>query len=217
MAGIFDLLNSDLGKTIINGVSGSTGTDQNKTSSVLAMGLPILMKAMERNAATPEGAQGLMGALSNSKHDGSILDNLSGLFGGGVNEDVKTDGSKILGHVLGSKQHGVEQVIGQKAGVDSGSVANILKVAAPILMGVLGKQARQNNVSSQSDISGLLGGLLGGASNSGPVTNEQSFLEKMLDADGDGSIIDDVAGMVLGGAKGKSSGIGGLLGGLFGK
>ncbi len=215
MSGILDLLNSDLGKTIINGVSGSAGTDQSKTSSVLTMALPVLMKAMERNAATPEGAQGLMSALSN-KHDGSILDNLSGLFDGGVDEDVKADGSNILGHILGQKQQGVEQVIGQKAGVDSSTVSNILKMAAPLLMGVLGKESKANNVSSQNDISGLLGGLLGGASNSGPVTTEQSFLEKILDADGDGSIIDDVAGMVLGGNK-KSGGLGGLLGGLFGK
>ena len=211
MAGILDLLNSDLGKTIISGVSGSTGTDQNKTSSVLTMALPVLMKAMERNAATPEGAQGLMGALS-GKHDGSILDNLGGLFGGGVNDDVKNDGAKILGHVLGNRQQGVEKVIGEKSGLDIGSVSNILKVAAPILMGVLGKQAKQNNVSSQSDLGGLLGGLLGG----NDTQNEQSFLEKILDADGDGSVIDDVAGMVLGGSK-KKGGLGGLLGGLFGK
>ncbi len=215
MAGIFDLLNSDLGKTIISGVSGSTNTEQSKTSSVLTMALPVLMKAMERNAATPEGAQGLMGALE-SKHDGSILDNLSGLFGGGVDNNVKTDGAKILGHVLGQKQQGVQQVIGQKAGIDAGSVGEILKVAAPILMGVLGKQKKQNNVSSQSDLSGLLGGFLGGASNTGAVTKEQSFLEQMLDADGDGSVVDDVAGMILGGGK-KKSGLGGLLGGLFGK
>ena len=148
MAGILDLLNSDLGKTIISGVSGSTNTDQGKTNSVLTMALPVLMKAMERKASTPEGAQGLMGALS-GKHDGSILDNLGGLFGGGVNDEVKTDGSKILGHILGQRQNGVQQVIGQKAGLDSGSVGEILKVAAPILMGVLGKQSRQNNVSSQ--------------------------------------------------------------------
>ncbi len=211
MAGILDLLNSDLGKTIISGVSGSTGTDQNKTSSVLTMALPVLMKAMERNASTPEGAQGLMSALS-GQHDGSILDNLSGLFGGGVDDNVKNDGAKILGHVLGNKQQGVEQVIGQKSGLDAGSVANILKVAAPILMGVLGKQAKQNNVSSQNDLGGLLGGLLGG----NDTKSEQSFLEKILDADGDGSVIDDVAGMVLGGSKSKG-GLGGLLGGLFGK
>lgn len=211
MEGILDLLNSDLGKTIVSGVAGSTGQDTNKTSSVLTMALPVLMKAMQRNAATPKGAEGLMGALS-GKHDGSILDNLGDLFGGGVNPEVTNDGSKILGHILGGRQRGVEQVIGQKAGIDAGSVGNILKVAAPILMGVLGKQTRQQNVRQSSDIGGLLGGMLGGNSSQ----QEQSFLEKILDADGDGSMIDDVAGMVLGGSQ-KKSGLGGLLGGLFGK
>ena len=87
MSGILDLLNSDLGKTIISGVAGSTGQDTSKTGSVLTMALPVLMKAMQRNASTPQGAEGLMSALSN-KHDGSILDNLGDLFNGGVNDDV---------------------------------------------------------------------------------------------------------------------------------
>ncbi|MGB1042257.1 MAG: DUF937 domain-containing protein [Tenacibaculum sp.] len=215
MAGILDLLNSDLGKTIISGVAGSTGQDTNKTSSVLTMALPVLMKAMQRNSATPQGAEGLMGALN--KHDGGILDNLGDLFKGGVNADVLEDGGNILGHVLGNKQQGVQQVIGQKAGMDSGAVADILKTAAPILMGVLGKQTRQNNVSNSGDLGGLLGGLLGGSS----AQKEQSFLEQILDADGDGSIVDDVAGMVLGGGNSQQKSGGGLLGsvlgGLFGK
>ena len=213
MAGILDLLGSDLGKTIISGVSGQTGQNESKTGSVLTMAMPVLMQAMKRNAATPQGAEGLMGALK-GKHDGSILDNLSGLFGGGVDNSVLDDGGKILGHVLGNKQQNVTQALSQKSGVDTGGVAQILKVAAPILMGVLGKQSQQQNVSNASGIEGLLGGLLGGNS---PKT-EQSFLESMLDADGDGSVIDDVAGMVLGGGgKKKKGGLGGLLGGLFGK
>lgn len=213
MAGILDLLNSDLGKQIVSGVAGSTGTDSSKTGSVLTMALPVLMKAMERNTATPEGAQSLQNALEN-KHDGSILDNLGGLFGGGVDDKVKQDGAGILGHILGAKQQGVEQVIGQKAGLDAGSVGNILKVAAPLLMGMLGKQKKEQNVSSSGDLTGLLGGMLGGSS----ASNDQSFLEKILDADGDGSVIDDVAGMFLGGNK-KSfgGGLGGMLGGMFGK
>jgi len=212
MAGILDILNSDLGKQIISGVSGSTGNDTSKTSSVLTMALPVLMKAMERNSATPEGAAGLMGALSD-KHDGSILDNLGGLFDGGVDESVKQDGAGILSHILGSKQQGVEQVIGQKSGLDASSVANILKIAAPLLMGVLGKQSKENNVTDSSGLGGLLGGMLGGSN----ASNEQNFLEKILDADGDGSVVDDVAGMLLGGDNKTSEGIGGLLGGLFGK
>ncbi len=211
MSGILDLLGSDLGKTIINGVAGSTGQDTNKTSSVLTMAFPVLMKAMERNASTPQGAEGLLGALK-GKHDGSILDNLGDLFKGGVNSEVTQDGGKILGHVLGNRQQGVEQVLSQKSGMDLGSVAQIMKVAAPILMGVLGKQSRQQNVSQASDLGGLLGGLLGGSS----AKKEQSFLESILDADGDGSVVDDVAGMVLGSAK-KKGGLGGLLGSIFGR
>lgn len=212
MSGILDLLSSDLGKTIISGVAGSTGQSQDKTGSLLTMAMPVLMQAMKRNASTPQGAEGLLGAIS-GKHDGSILDNLGDLFGGGVNQEVVTDGGKILGHVLGGRQQNVANTLGQKSGMDAGSVAQILKVAAPILMGVLGKQAKQNNVSSASGIEGLLGGLLKGNS----PQQEQSFLESILDADGDGSVIDDVAGMVLGGGQKKKSGLGGLLGGLFGK
>ncbi|CAH8283746.1 uncharacterized protein DUF937 [Mariniflexile fucanivorans] len=211
MSGILDLLNSDLGKTIVNGVSNQTNQPANKTQDVLTMALPVLMAAMKRNASTPQGAEGLLGALNSGKHDGSILDNLGGLFSGGVDTNVLDDGSKILGHVLGGKQQNVQNAISQKSGIDAGSVAQILKVAAPILMGVLGNKAKQENVNSANGIESLLGGLLGGSS----AKNEQSFLESILDADGDGSIIDDVAGMVLGGDK-KKGGLGGLLGGLFG-
>ncbi|OEK08919.1 hypothetical protein A8C32_01105 [Flavivirga aquatica] len=211
MAGILDLLNTDLGKTIISGVAGQTNQPQDKTQSVLTMALPVLMQAMKRNASTPEGAEGLLGALSGGKHDGSILDNLGNLFGGGVDSNVMDDGGKILNHVLGNKQQNVENALSQKSGMDAGSIRQILKVAAPILMGVLGKQSRQQNVSNSNGIGDLLGGLLRGNS----AQQEQSFLESILDADGDGSVIDDVAGMVLGGDK-KKSGLGGLLGGLFG-
>ena len=141
MAGILDLLNSDMGKTIIEGVSAQSGQSQDKTSGVLTMALPVLMQAMKRNASTPQGAEGLLGALNN-KHDGSILDNLGDFFGGGVNQEVMDDGGKILGHVLGGRQQNVEKALSNKSGMDASSVGNILKVAAPILMGVLGKQQR---------------------------------------------------------------------------
>ncbi|WP_411768808.1 DUF937 domain-containing protein [Winogradskyella sp. A3E31] len=211
MAGILDLLDSDMGRQLISGVSQQTGAPEDKTSSLMTMAMPVLMQAMKRNASTSQGAEGLLNAL-NSKHDGSILDNLGGLFSGGVDQNVMNDGEKILGHVLGGKQQHVQTALSQKSGIDAGSVSQILKIAAPILMGMLGKQKRQNNVSSPSALDGLLGGLIKDNS----PQQEQSFLESILDADGDGSVIDDVAGMVLGGNK-KKSGLGGLLGGLFGK
>lgn len=209
MSSILDLLNSDVGKQIIGGASAQSGQSADKTASVLNMALPFLLGAMKRNSASPKGAAGLLGALTN-KHDGSILDNLGGLFEGGVDDAVQQDGAGILGHILGGSQPKIENVLSQKSGMDAGAVGQILKVAAPILMGILGKETRQNNVSDSDGLGNLLGGLMG----SGQQKEEQSFIEALLDADGDGSIIDDVAGMVLSGNK-KKGGLGGLLGGLF--
>ena len=202
-----------MGKQLISGVAGQTVQSEDKTAGVLSMALPLLMGAMKRNTSTPGGAQGLMNALS-SKHDGSILDNLGGLFSGGVDQNVMDDGAGILGHILGSKQPQVENALSTKSGLDAGSISQILRVAAPILLGFLGKQTRQQNVSSPDGLNGLLGGLMGGGN---AANQQQSLIETFLDSDGDGSVLDDLAGMVLNSGGQKKGGLGGLLGGLFGK
>lgn len=210
MSGLLDLLSGPMGKQLISGVSGQTGQPEDKTADVLSMAMPLLLGAMKKNTSDPKNAAGLMNALS-SKHNGSILDNLGGLFEGGVNNDVINDGAGILSHVLGNKQATIENAISQKSGVDAGSVAQILKIAAPIVMGFLGRQKAQGNVSDANGLSSLLGSMLGGQ----PQQN-QSLITSLIDADGDGSVLDDVAGMVLG-SKEKKGGLGGMLGSLFGK
>lgn len=201
-------MNSSMGKQMIQGVSSETGQSESKTADVLAMAMPLLLGAMKKNVSKPGGAEGLIGALS-SKHDGSILDDLGGLFGGGVDQKVKDDGAGILGHVFGKKQANVENALSQKSGIDTAGIANILKIAAPIVLGYLGRQRNQRKVNDASGMNSLLGGLLGGQ----PKQN-QSLITTLLDSDGDGSILDDVADMVMDSGK-KKSGLGGLLGGLF--
>ena len=210
MSGLLDLLSSPMGKQLISGVAGQTGQPENKTADVLSMAMPLLLGAMKKNVSSPSGAEGLMNALS-SKHDGGLLDNLGGLFGGGVDQSVINDGAGILGHVFGGKQANVENALSQKSGLDAGTVAQILKIAAPLVMAYLGKQKAQSNVNDANGLNSLLGSMLGGQ----PEQN-QSLITTLLDADGDGSVLDDVAGMVMGTSK-KKSGLGGLLGGLFGK
>src|SRR5690606_1696563 len=204
MASILDLLSSDVGKQLISGASAQTGQPADKTANVLSMALPVILGAMQRNASTPQGAQSLNKALEDNRHDGTILDQLSGLLGeGNANSNLLNEGTGILGHVLGGNQEKVAQNISKTSGVDANSVAQIIKIAAPILMGILGSQKRKDNVG-ESGIGDLLGSVLGKNTN-----HDRSLIETMLDADGDGSVIDDVAGMVLGGNK-KKGGLGGL-------
>jgi hypothetical protein len=215
MAGLMDLLNSDLGKQIISGVSGQVGTNEGQTASVLSSVLPSLVGGMMNNASTPEGQGGLLGALLGGKHDGGILDNLSGLIGGGA---VQEEGGKILGHVLGDKHDEVASQVSQQTGVGSDQVAMIMKIAAPILMGYLAKKAiggglTNNAAQSGGGLTDILGGLLGNGQQATTQTGGGNILTSILDQDGDGQLgIGDAIA-----AASKSGGLGGMLGGLFGK
>ena len=192
MSGIMDLLQGPMGQMVIQGVGSQLGQDNSKTQSALSSAIPMLMGALKKNASNPETASGLLNAL-NSKHDGSLLDNISDIFGGGnVNEDVIEDGDKILGHVLGEKKEVVAAAISKQNGLDMGSAMNILKMAAPIVMGMLGKQTRQSNVSNPTDLTNIIGNMIGGNQQ---AERESSFIEKLLDQDGDGSVVDDLFNM----------------------
>ncbi len=209
MSGLKNLLGGDLGKSLIKGLSSQTGQSKSNTSNLLNMAMPVLMQAMQRNAATPKGASGLLGALT-GKHDGSILDNLGTIFSGSNSSAIEQDGGKILGHVFGNRQQNVQNALSKQSGVDASSVGRILKMAAPVVMGLLGKQQRQSSINDANGLTNMLGGLIGGNFHN----EKQSFFESILEADNDGSIIDDVAGAVLGKSN---SGLGGILGKLFNK
>lgn len=216
MAGLMDLLNSDLGKQIISGVAGKVGTSEGETSSVLSSVFPSLVGGMMNNSTTQEGQSGLLGALLGGQHDGGILDNLSGFLGG----DDHTDGANILGHVLGGNHENVQNQVSQNTGVSSDKVAMIMKIAAPILMGYLAKKAMGSGLTNDAATSGggltdILGGLLGGgqAQQAPAQSSGGGLLTSILDQDGDGEIgIGDAIS-----AATKKGGLGGLLGGLFGK
>ena len=213
MTGLTDLLNSDLGKQIIATVGQQAGTSESETSSVLSSALPTLVNAMQNNASSEQGAGGLLGALLGGKHDGGLLDNLSGLLSNGGFDTE--DGGKILGHVLGGDQTNIESHLSQNTGVSSDKISMILKIAAPLLMAYLANKAKSSNVQNGTDLGGLLGGLLGGGQNQeaeAPSMGD-SILTSVLDQDGDGQLGmgDAVA------AATKKGGLGGLLSSIFGR
>ncbi len=213
MSDILDLLNGPMGQMLVNGVGNQLNLDQSKSASAIQTALPLIMGALKNNAEHPEKASSLLSALNDDRHDGSLLDKLGDVLGGsGIDDDVLNEGSGILGHVFGGKEEHVAQVVSKSSGIDMGSAMNILKVAAPFVMSYLGKQTRSNNVSDPDSLSNLLGGMLGDGHQ-----EHQSLINRLLDADGDGSVIDDIAGMLLNSGNKKSGGLGGLLGGLFGR
>ena len=160
----------------------------------------------------------LGGAMGGGQQQGG-QPNLGGLLGsllGGksaspqVREQIppqfrKTiNGGGILSHVLGDRKEETMREVSQTSGLSLDKIGPLMTTLAPILMGMLGKAKRSNNL----DAGGLGGALIDMATRSqqNPRQNapDLGLAGSLLDQDGDGQIMDDIANI---GAK--------MLGGYF--
>lgn len=196
---ISELLNSPMGQSIVRNIASRLGVKENQASGAVSMAIPAILAGMNRNAQSEDGAASLHNALE-SKHDGSLLDNLSGMLQGHPQE-LQSDGDGILGHVFGNKRNVVEKGIAQKSGISMDKIGPLLAILAPIVMAFLGKEKRQTNTGA-GGLGDLLGGLLGGGGqaerSSGGIMD---MLGGVLDKDGDGSPLNDLLGGFLGGRQ----------------
>lgn len=199
-----NLLQSQLSEGLIDQLSNQIGgADPEKTQVATAGIMNVLMAALARNASTPQGAEALNGALERD-HDGSILDDIMGMVTGQSNAASQNDrmlnGSGILTHVLGNRQGGAVDMISKMSGLNQNQTGNLMSMLAPVVMGMIGKAKRENNLDA-GGVAGMLDGFAKQQQDNNPA---MSLITGFLDQDGDGSIVDDVAGM---GMK--------ILGGLF--
>lgn len=174
------------------------GGNEGQVKNGVMAALPAMLTALSKNTGTEKGAQELNNALE-TKHDGSILNNLSGYLS---NPDLK-DGAGILNHLFGSQTSNVANAVSQSSGLDSNGSMKMLQMLAPVLMGMLGQQKKQNNLDAEGI--GNLTSML--ASNFGSEAGASGIMEavtNLLDANKDGNVMDDIMGMVgklFGGSK----------------
>lgn len=139
MSSIFDLVTKQLGGDTLKSLSKAIGADENSTGKAMGLAIPALMGALARNSSKGDGAEALSKALDKD-HDGSVLDNLSGLLG---SPDAGA-GAGILKHVLGDRRSRVENGVSKASGLDAGSVGKLMTTLAPLMMGVLGREKRRH-------------------------------------------------------------------------
>ncbi|MGB5755801.1 MAG: DUF937 domain-containing protein [Acidimicrobiales bacterium] len=186
MSGLVDGILGQLGPSGLSQIAKGLGADESDVGAAVAAALPTIIAGMANNTKQPAGAESLANALND--HSPSVFDALGSLLGGGG------DGAAILGHVLGGRQPTVEQGLAKKTGVDLNLIMKLLPILAPLVMGYLSKQKQEQ----QLDPGGL-----------GSVLNEErqrvetkepglGGLASLLDADGDGSVIDDILGKLTG-------------------
>lgn len=174
--GVFDQMLGGQGDAAVAQIARQFNLDPTQARSALDGLMPVVTRGLQQNASKTKGADELFEALRKGNHS-RYLDDVTQL---GQQDNVR-EGNDILGHVFGSKDvsRGVAREVSSNTGISSTILKKLLPVVATMAMSAIGKQLLGGGAKPSRSV-------LGGAGSGGGI------LETLLDADGDGSVLDDV-------------------------
>ena len=189
MGNILEDFMGSMGSQVTDQLASSLGIDKGIAGAVIPQVLPMILGGLKKQK-DERGGEARVDHILNKYGSSSVLDDIGGLFSSKAND---SNPDPALGGLLGNAGVEASNLFGKQFNLDGGTAAKIIPMLAPVVLGYLTKQKDS------------------GAGSSG--------IAALLDQDGDGSVLDDVAGFLmkgLGGSSSSSSSGGGLLGGLLG-
>jgi hypothetical protein len=204
---MLDMIGSAQSGRAVDNLGQQFGLSDKQAAAAIQALLPALSSGLKRNTATPEGLAALLGALNRGDHARYYDDQK--MFSESV---VRDDGDRILGHVMGSKQvsRAAVERASEQTGIGAGILKQMLPYIAALVMSALAKEGR-------NPLNDILGEMLGGGGKSGDpfgpladvimgggeaksskqgTPSAIDIFGSMLDADGDGSAMDDIFEMI---------------------
>jgi len=167
MPGLIDSLSETLTPQTLGSIGKRIGVDETTMQRGMDASAPVVLGSLSKSAATPGGLDDIMSQMSSMQgnaKDGDVLGSvlggltgsggggglgglLGGLLGGGGNAmPMGNMGGGLLGGLMGPALGAISGTLSKKLGFDVGP---ILSVAAPILIGLLSKQASANKLDKQ--------------------------------------------------------------------
>jgi len=191
MAGFIDEFMNSMGPEVSQQLARNLGINKRTAMQIIPQVAPLILGGLQRQKMD-YGGEERVDHILNKYGSASVLDDIGELFSQKI-QDSTAD--PRLGGLLGDSGVQASNALQNKFNLDAGTAMKIIPMLAPVILGFLTKKRDADGLGS-------------------------SGIAAMLDADGDGSILDDIAGMFLqntGGAGSKGNILGGLLGGLLGK
>ncbi len=188
MATFMEDFMQSLGPEVSDKLSANLGIEKNAAREMLPQIAPMILSGLKRQKDN-YGGEARVDHILNKYGSADVLDNIGDFFSSQVQNQTA---DPRLGGLLGESGVQASNMLSKKFNLDGGTAMKIIPMLAPIILGFLTKTRDQ-----------------AGAGSAG--------IASILDRDGDGSILDDVAGFLLQGSTGRSRMRGGgLLGGLLG-
>ena len=165
------LLKALLGKSTLSALAKKTGLNAGNLKKLIPLALPLLLKHLTGNASSESGALSLLGALTQHSSTKALPEQ--------IEEADETDGSKIIGHILGQDSSAAVESLAKQTGLTGAQVSKALGRLAPALLTTLNSAANsakeQAKGKAKFDLSdgldlGDVAALIGGGKNSSPLS-----------------------------------------------
>jgi OmpA-OmpF porin, OOP family len=143
---LLDLAKGYLTNAAVEKVSTFLGEDSSAVTKAVGGVLPTLLGGLLNQGSTQSGLSSLMSLLNQGNNSG-ILDNLGGMLSDkSQSEGLLSNGSGLISSILGNNSSSVIDAIGAFSGLKKSSTSSLLSIAAPLLMGVIGKQVKSSGI-----------------------------------------------------------------------
>jgi len=155
-ANLLESVNSYLTPDLISKAASYLHESPANTATALSGIVPTLLGGVTNMASTSAGASQLAGLLNSGGHDGSILTNVSSLFSGGnATISAISQGGDLLRTLFGGRVDNITSSISSFSGIGRTSASSLMALAAPLVLGVIGK-ARATQGLNPASLANLL-------------------------------------------------------------
>jgi OmpA-OmpF porin, OOP family len=155
---LLDMAKSYFSNELVNKASAHLGESEGGISKAISAILPSMIGGIADKASAGTDGAGIVAKMAADQHQGGILDSISGFLHPDTSNDMLGKSSSIISGLFGNggTSNMLTTLISSFAGVKGSSVGTIMSIAAPMLLGLVGKHSSENNLTP-SAMSSMLG------------------------------------------------------------
>ncbi|MCA0899668.1 OmpA family protein [Microbulbifer agarilyticus] len=153
---ILDMAVRHLGSAGMSALGSALGLPADKSEGAFSAGVASVLAGMMGKAGSESGLGSLLNMATKSTE--MDLSSPGDIFAdAGRMTSLQDVGGNILGSLFGNKESGVFNVISSALGLDNTKTGSLLKVAAPVVMSIIGKLVKSKGLNMQGLASLLMG------------------------------------------------------------
>jgi OmpA-OmpF porin, OOP family len=158
VANLIEMIRSVITPDVVRHSSSLTGESDAATRNAIDVAIPSVLAGTLELGSTQAGAGRLQQMISDGGYGAETVSGFEHMLADETaRSSLERSGGHLLSSLFGSDEHAVTQAVAQTSSVGEKSAARLLRLIAPLVMGVLGKQIS----SLRLDANGIMNMLVG--------------------------------------------------------